>query len=288
MKTWRFRKAAAFLTALPLYVFTIAFVAGPLVLMVAISFLSRGESWGYVLEPTLRNYKGIFEPAYTAAFAQSIKLALVSTVASVLVGYPFGYFMARLSPEWRSRCMVLLIIPFWTSSLMRLYGWMTIFRANGVLDSALMAIGVIKEPLKLLYSFPAVAVGMVYTLVPFMIYSVFSSAEKLDWSLVEAARDLGASPAQAFLTVILPLTMPGLYSGIVLTFIPSMGLYFIADLLGGSKIALVGNIIQEQMMRVHNMPLAAAFSVVLMGLTSLCLLAYRKLAKTGELEGLIQ
>jgi spermidine/putrescine transport system permease protein len=288
MKTWRFRKAAALFAALPLYVFTLAFVAGPLVFMLAISFLSRGESWGYVLEPTLRNYQGIFEPAYATAFAQSLKLALVSTLASALAGYPFGYFMARLSPKWRNRCMVLLIIPFWTSSLMRLYGWMTIFRANGTLDSLLMAIGAIDAPLKLLYSFPAVAVGMVYTLVPFMIYSVYSSAEKLDWSLVEAARDLGATPLQAFLTVSLPLTMPGLYSGVVLTFIPSMGLYFIADLLGGSKIALVGNIIQEQMMRVHNMPLAAAFSVALMALASLCLLAYRKLAKTGELEGLVQ
>jgi spermidine/putrescine transport system permease protein len=280
-------KAFAYLAVLPLYVFTAAFVVGPLVYMVILSFLTRGESWGFTLTLTPRNYLGIFEPAYATAFAQSLKLALLSTFLSALAGYPAGYFMARLSPKWRSRCMVALIIPFWTSSLMRLYGWIIIFRANGALDSILMRLGLIKEPLKLLYSFPAVAVGMVYALVPFMIYSVFSSAEKLDWSLVEAARDLGASPFVAFATVSLPLTMPGLYSGIVLTFIPSMGLYFIADILGGNKIALVGNLIQEQLMRVHNWPFAAAISMVLMLMTSFFLFLYRKLSKSGELEGLV-
>ncbi|MDR1538267.1 MAG: ABC transporter permease [Clostridiales bacterium] len=281
------RKRSAIAAVLPMYIFSIAFVLGPLIYMLVLSFLTRGQQWGVSAIFTLKNYTDIFEPVYLATFAQSLKLALISTALVALAGYPFGYFMARLSPRWRSRCMMLLIIPFWTSSLMRLYGWMIIFRANGTLDSLLISLGLIESPLKLLYSFPAVSVGMVYSLLPFMIYSVFASAEKLDWSLVEAARDLGASPFSAFATVSLPLTMPGLYSGVVLTFIPTMGLYFIADILGGNKIALVGNLIQEQLLRVRNWPFAAALSVVLMLLTSLFLLAYRRLSHSGELEGLV-
>ena len=124
--------------------------------------------------------------------------------------------------------MLLVVIPFWISSLMRLFGWVTMFRANGVLDKFLMMLGIIDEPLKLLYTYPAVVVGMVYALTPFMIFSVYSSAEKLDWSMVEAARDLGATRWKAFVTVTLKLTLPGLLSGVVLTFIPSMGLFYIA------------------------------------------------------------
>ena len=124
-----------------------------------------------------------------------------------------------------------------------------------------MGLHVTQEPLKLLYTYPAVVVGMVYALLPFMIFSVYSSAEKLDFSLVEAARDLGASPLRAFLTVSFKLTLPGLLSGVVLTFVPSMGLFFIADILGGNKVVLVGNLIQEQLMKTHNWPFAAALSV---------------------------
>jgi spermidine/putrescine transport system permease protein len=170
---------------------------------------------------------------------------------------------------------------------MRLYGWIIMFRANGILDSFLMGIGFTTEPLKLLYSYPAVVIGMVYALLPFMIYSVYASAEKLDWGLAEAARNLGASRFRAFITVNLPLTMPGLFSGVVLTFIPSMGLFFIADILGGNKVVLVGNVIQEQLMKAHDWPYAAALSVILMALTSLFIWLYRKLTRSDELEGLV-
>jgi len=170
---------------------------------------------------------------------------------------------------------------------MRLYGWIIIFRANGVLDRVLMGIGIIDEPLKLLYTYPAVAVGMVYALLPFMIFSVYSSAEKMDWSIVEAARDLGANRWQAFLTITLKMTLPGLMSGVVLTFIPSMGLFFIADILGGNKVVLVGNLIQEQLMKAHNWPFAAALSVVLMILTSLMIYLYRRITHVRDLEGLV-
>lgn len=281
------KERGAFLAVLPMYLFTLAFVLGPLLYMLLLSFEQRSGNWGVELKLTLNNYIRILEPVYMTTFLQSLKLALICTVMVILLGYPFGYFMAKLSTVWRSRMMILLMIPFWTSSLMRLYGWIIIFRANGVLDALLMKIGLVDKPLKLLYSYPAVVVGMIYTLLPFMIYSVYSSAEKLDWSLVEASRDLGASRFRAFLTISLPLTMPGLFSGIVLTFIPSMGLYFIADILGGNKIVLVGNLIQEQLMKAHDWPFAAALSVVLLILTSLFLFIYRRISKSDELEGLV-
>jgi spermidine/putrescine transport system permease protein len=270
-----------------MYFFTIVFVLGPLVYMLALSFMRRRGIWGVEAIMTLRNYRLIFEPVYLDTFKQSVKLAIVSTLAVTLTGYPFGYFMARLSPRWRGRVMLLLIIPFWTSALMRLYGWIIVFRSNGVLDHLLMRLGLTRGPLRLLYSYPAVVTGMIYALLPFMIYSVYASAEKMDRSLVEAARVLGAGRFRAFLTVTLPLTMPGLFSGVILTFIPSMGLYFIADILGGNKVVLVGNLVREQVMNVHNLPFAAALSVTLMALTSLLLYLYRLAARTGEIEGLI-
>lgn len=275
------------LTVLPLYLFTIFFVACPLIYMLILSFQTRAEVWGVVNEFTLRNYTNILEPIYLKTFAASFKLAAISTTLVLIIGYPFGYFMAKLTAQWRTRVSLLLMIPFWMSSLIRLYGWMIIFRANGILDQMLMGIGITHAPLKLLYTYPAVVVGMVYSLVPFMIFSVYSSAEKIDWSLIEAARDLGASSVQAFLTVTLKLTLPGLLSGVILTFIPSMGLFFIADILGGNKVVLVGTVIQEQLMKAHNWPFAAALAVVLMLLTSLMIFLYRRITHVKDLEGLI-
>jgi spermidine/putrescine transport system permease protein len=281
------RKRRSFGLVIPLYVFTLGLVLFPLVYMVVLSFLRREGAWGIVFEFTLRNYQRIGEKVYLETFIQSIRLAFISTFLTAAIGYPFGYFMAHLNKAWKNRVMLLLIIPFWTSSLMRLYGWIIMFRANGVLDSFLLALGLITEPLRLLYSYPAVVVGMVYVLVPFMIYSVYTSAEKLDMGLVEAARNLGASPLKAFLTVSFPLTMPGLFSGFVLTIIPSMGLFFLAEILGGNKIVLVGNLIQEQLVKAHDWPFAAALSAALMILTSIFIWLYRKLTRSSELEGLV-
>lgn len=272
---------------LPLYAFTIVFVLGPLVYMVILSFLQRAETWGVTSEITLKNYQNILEPVYLTTFAESFKLAVISTVLIVLIGYPFGYFMAKLTAKWKKRTMMLLMIPFWTSSLIRLYGWIIIFRANGVLDKILMSLGITEEPLKVLYTYPAVVVGMIYALLPFMIFAVYSSAEKMDWSLVEAARDLGASRMRAFLTVTLKMTLPGLLSGIILTFVPSMGLFFIADILGGNKVVLVGSLIQDQLMKAHNWPFAAALAVVLTVITSVMIALYRKISGVKDLEGIV-
>jgi len=275
------------LLVFPLYFFTLTLVLLPLLYMVVLSFMRRQGTWGVALEFTLRNFRRIGEKVYLETFVQSSRLAFISTLLTAVLGYPFGYFMAGLNRVWKSRVMLILIIPFWTSSLMRLYGWIIMFRANGILDSALLAMGLIKEPLRLLYSYPSVVTGMVYVLLPFMIYSVYASAEKLDRQLVEAARNLGASRLRAFLTVSFPLTMPGLFSGFVLTFIPSMGLFFLADILGGNKVVLVGNLIQEQLIKAHDWPFAAALSVTLMVLTSVFIFLYRKVTRSGELEGLV-
>lgn len=276
---------AAFLA--PMYLFTLVFLIGPFVYMLVLSFLTRAETWGVVNEFTTRNYSKILEPVYFSTLTASLKLALLVTVLVILLGYPFGYFMAKLPPRRRALMLLLIMIPFWTSSLMRLYGWIIIFRANGLFDKLLMALHITKKPLKLLYTYPAVVVGMVYALLPFMMLSVYSGVEKMDWTLVEAARDLGASPAKAFFTITLRVTMPGLMTGVILTFVPSMGLFFIADILGGNKIVLLGNVIQEQLMKVHDWPFAAALSVILMAMTSVLILVYRRVSGSKEMEGLL-
>lgn len=275
------------LATLPLVLFVLVFVLGPIVYMVVLSFLTRAETWGVVNEFTLKNYKDILEPVYLDTFIQSLELAFLTTIIVSVIGYAFGYYMAKLPAQQRKLMMMLVMVPFWTSSLIRLYGWMTIFRANGLLDKVLMFLGITKEPLKLLYTYPAVVVGMVYALLPFMILSVYSSVEKMDWTLVEAARDLGAGACRAFLTVTLKLTLPGLLTGIILTFVPSMGLFFIADILGGNKIVLVGTVIQEQLMKVHNWPFAAALAVVLMAMTGTLIGLYRKITGAKQLENML-
>ena len=271
----------------PMYLFTIVFLIGPFVYMIVLSFLKRAETWGVVNEFTFRNYLKILEPTYLNTFWESIKLAFLVTALVILIGYPFGYYMAKLPPKNRGFMLMLVTIPFWTSSLMRLYGWIIIFRANGLLDKLLMAVHITEEPLKLLYTYPAVVVGMVYGLLPFMILSVYSSVEKMDWTLVEAARDLGAGPVRAFFTVTLKCTMPGLMTGVILTFVPSMALFFIADILGGNKIPLIGNVIQDQLMKVHDWPFAAALSVILMLMTTLMIFLYRKVTGSSDTEGIV-
>lgn len=275
------------LATVPLVIFSLVFVLGPISYMFLLSFLTQAESWGVEFRFTLKNYLDILEPVYLNTFVQSLELALITTVIVSVLGYAFGYFLAKLPPQRRKLVLLLIMIPFWTSSLLRLYGWLTIFRANGILDKLLMGLGITREPLKLLYTYPAVVVGMVYALLPFMILSVYSSVEKMDWSLVEAARDLGAGAVTAFVTITLKLTLPGLLTGIILTFVPSMGLFFIADILGGNKIVLVGSLIQDQLMKVHNWPFAAAIAVILMLMTGTLIALYRKVTGVKSLEGML-
>lgn len=282
----RRRRSSSVWMILPLYIFTLVFVAGPLLYMIGLSFATANEGYGVTWSFTLENYRRILDPVYLNTFVQSFQLAITSTFAICLIGYPFGYFMAKLPDVQKKKAMLFLMLPFWVNSLIRLYGWIIILQNKGLLNFILKKLGLIEKPLKLLYSYPAIVVGMIYVLLPFMILSVYSSAEKMDWSLVEASRDLGASKFQAFWTVTFKLTLPGLLSGIILTFIPSMGLFFIADILGGNKIVLVGSLIQEQMTRGSNWPFAAALAVVLMVLTTIMIAFYRKITNAKELEGI--
>jgi len=274
------------LCVVPLYVFTLAFVLGPTLYMAAVSFAQNSAGAGFRWAFTLENFARMRDPVYLKCFRESFQLALATTALNVLIGYPFGYFMGRLGPKGKRVLMFLVMVPFWTSSLIRLYGWLIILQVKGVLNNFLLWLGVIDEPLKILYSYPAVLIGMVYGLLPFMILAVYTSVEKMDWTLVEAARDLGASRARAFFTVTLRMTLPGLMSGVILTFVPSMGLFFIADILGGNKIVLVGSLIQDQVTRGGNQPFAAALALVLAVMTTLMLLLYRKLTGMSELEGM--
>lgn len=274
------------LCVVPLYAFTLVFVLGPALYMVAVSFAQNTAGTGFRWAFTLENFARLRDPVYLRCFRESFRLALAATALNLLIGYPFGYCMGRLGARGKRIVMFLIMVPFWTSSLIRLYGWIILLQAKGALNSALIRLGLIDEPLKILYSYPAVLIGMVYALLPFMILAVYTSVEKMDWTLVEAARDLGASPTRAFLTVTLRLTLPGLMSGVILTFVPSMGLFFIADILGGNKIVLVGSLIQDQMTRGGNQPFAAALALVLAVMTTLLLWLYRRLTGTSELEGM--
>lgn len=273
------------LLMLPLYIFTVMFVFLPLGYIVFLSFQGRARVWGFTPDFTFDNYRRILEPLYLSCIVQSVKLALSTTLLVALIGYPYGYFMARLDKKWKNRLMLAMLLPFWISSLIRLNGWVIVFRANGVLDLGLMGLGITDKPLKLLFSYPAVLCGMVYALLPFMILSVYSNVEKMDWSLVDAAKDLGAGAFRTFRDITFRLTMPGLISGVVLTFIPSMGLFFIADILGGNKIVLIGSVIHDQLTKGRNLPFAAALSVILMVMTSLMLGIYYGVSKSADYEG---
>ncbi len=281
------RQKRWFCLILPMYIFSILFVLGPLLYMTALSFATNHEGLGVTFRFTLENFKKMADPVYVGTFVQSFQVAIMTTILVVVIGYPFGYFMAKQSKRGKRLLMFLIMVPFWTSSLLRMYGWIIVLQAKGIVNTVLIRLGLIRVPIKILYSYPAVLIGMVYALLPFMILSVYSSVEKMDWTLVEAAKDLGASNWRAFSTVTLKLTLPGLLSGVILTFIPSMGLFFIADILGGNKIVLVGSLIQDQLGRGGNWPFAAALSVVLMILTSLMIYLYRRITHIKDLEGVI-
>jgi len=283
MELRRRESAFSFLLKLPMYLWSIAFVLVALLYVIGLSFLTRGEMSGVTNEITFANYLRMAAPEYLKVFEKSLKLAGLTTIICILIGYPFGYLMARLSPTARSIVMLLIIVPFWTNALIRIYGWRILLMGNGPINNFLLSLGVISKPLKLLYTDGAVLLGMVYALIPFMILPTFNAVDKLDFSYVEAARDLGASRRHAFFTVTVPLTVSGLMAGCVLVFIPSMGLFFLNDLLGGSKSVLAGGLIQ-QLINSRDLPMAAALSVILLTVTGVIISLYRRM---GSSDGLI-
>lgn len=268
---------------IPMYIFTILFVAAPLIYLVTLSFMTKSGSFGADAVFTLVNYKRVFEPTYLKTFIFSLRMSLISTVITAVIGYPFGYFMSRCeAPKAKFIILMLVILPFWTNALVRLYGFIILLRGNGLLFNILRTMGLKIDNLEFLYTGKAVIAGTVYALLPFMILTVFSSCSKLDTSVTEAARDLGATSLKTFFTVTLPLTCDGLIFGSILVFIPSMGLFFISDLLGGGKIIILGNLIKNQIMISHDYPFAAAISVIMLLMMLACAALMRSLTGNGR------
>lgn len=271
-------------TLLPVSFWATVFIAVPLLLVLVVSFLRRGTYGGLVWEFNLHNYIRFFDPLYLHVIGNSLLVALLTTVVCILAGYPFAYVVARSPRRYRNLLLMLIIIPFWSSSLIRTYSWIVLLRTEGVINNLLLSLGLIHQPLELLYNLGAVTLGMTYTLFPFMVLPLYASIEKLDPTLLEAARDLGARPWQAFRRVTLPLTMPGITSGSLLVFIPTLGLFFISDLMGGARTMMISNLIQNQFLTARNWPFGAAASVILMILTLVLVAVY--LRTTGSKDQL--
>lgn len=251
-----------------------AFALVPNLLVIIASFLQRGSDEFVVFAFTLGNYQRLLDPLYLSLLLDSLWLAAITTIFCLLLGYPFAYLLTRMAPRWRPLLLLLVIIPFWTSSLVRTYAMVIVLKANGLLNQILLSFGLIDEPLELLYTEPAVILGMLYALLPFMILPLYATLEKLDHRLIEAARDLGASQLTIFRRIIVPLTLPGIIAGSILTFLPGLGMFYVADLLGGAKALLVGNLIRDQFLSARDWPFGAAVSVMLTVLMGVLLGAY--------------
>lgn len=260
----------------PLAFVMVFFIAIPLCYILVISFFEKGTYGGVVYHFTLSNYIEIFQPMYMKVFAESMVMAAETTIVCILVGYPFAYFVCKKKALTKGLCMMFVIVPFFTSSVVRTYGWMVLLRTEGVINNILMKTGLIKEPLEMLYTQGCVVLGMAYTFLPFMIMPLVSSIGKLDRSLLEAASDLGARPVKSFLKVTLPLTAPGIFAGTIMVFIPALGYFYIPEMLGGSKVMIIGNLIKNQFYTARNWPLGAALSVFLIILTLIFVTAYKK------------
>ncbi len=246
----------------------------PFGLVIASSFLSHSEISFLQLPFTLNNYLQLNDAIYLRIIEKSLFIAGTATLICLILGYPFAYLIARMQSRWKNFLILLVIIPFWTSSLIRSYALIAIIKAKGILSSGLMALGIIHHPLSLLFTNTAVVIGLVYNLLPFMILPIMTNVERLDTRLIDAAYDLGANRFTTFRKVIIPLTMPGIISGIILVFLPAMTLFYIPDILGGAKSILVGNLIQNQLLVAQNWPLGSAVSTVLTLLLVSLLLIY--------------
>jgi len=211
------------------------------------------------------NYASVLsDPLYLRTFLYSLEVAAVSTVLCLLLGYPMAYAIARARPSTRNLLLMLIILPFWTSFLLRVYAWIGLLKSNGVINNALLALGVIDQPLTLLYTDFAVYVGIVYSYLPFMILPLYANLEKHDLTLLEAAADLGASPFTAFRRITLPLSMPGIVAGCLLVFIPAVGEFVIPSLLGRTDQLMIGTVLSAQFFGARNWPVASAVAIVLL------------------------
>ncbi|HEX9636454.1 MAG TPA: ABC transporter permease [Acidobacteriota bacterium] len=240
------------------------FFLTPLLVVLLFSFGQRTTYGGIELGLSLSNYARALDPLYLKIYWRSLWLAVVTTALCLLISYPAAYCIAlKTAPRWKNLLLVLSVIPFWTSFLIRTYAWMLILRTEGLINSALTSIGLIDQPLKLLYTDTAILLGLVYGELPFMILPLYATIEKLDVRLLEAAMDLGANRFWTFLKVTLPLTKVGVVTAVLLVFIPSLGAFVTPDLLGGAKQAMIGNLIQNQFAVARDQPFGSAISFLL-------------------------
>ncbi|HKA18370.1 MAG TPA: ABC transporter permease [Blastocatellia bacterium] len=269
---------------IPAIIWLLILIIAPLVLVMLVSLATRGPYGKTVYVFTMDNFRQAFDVLYLRTYWRTIWIATATTAICALLSYPVAYYLALRAPErWRRSLLVLTVIPFWTSFLIRTYAWMLLLRSEGVINSILMSNGLISAPLRLLYSDVAVLVGQVYGELPFMILPIYVALDRLDIRLLEASRDLGANRFWTFVKITLPLSRPGLLAGIVLVFIPSLGAFITPDLLGGAKSLMIGNLIQNQFAQL-NQPFGSALSLILTAAVMLLLaIALKSGLKSSEL-----
>lgn len=268
----------------PVSLFFAVFFLGPLAIMIATSFLAPGLYGGveWVFYP--HNYGRIlgfadpafedFDPVYISIFLRSLKIAAFTVVATLVVCYPAAFCIARLSERSKNFCLFLITLPFFASLIVRLFIWVLILRQTGIVNEMLLATGVIDRPLELIYTDGAIVLGMVYIFIPFMFMPVYASVEKLDWTLVRASLDLGAGPIRTFLRIILPLTAPGIAGGAIIVFIPALGNFVVPAVLGGAKVMMLGNLIEQQFLSARNWPFGSALAMMVMSVMLVMLFVY--------------
>ncbi|MCC8380328.1 MULTISPECIES: spermidine/putrescine ABC transporter permease PotB [unclassified Xenorhabdus] len=255
------------------------FVFLPNLMIIGTSFLTRDDANLVQMVFSLDNYSRLFDPLYAEVLIHSLNMAVIATLCCLVIGYPFAFFLARMPKKLRPLMLFLLILPFWTNSLIRIYGLKMFLSTRGYMNDFLLWTGIIEKPLRLMYTPEAVVLGLVYILLPFMVMPLYSSIEKLDKPCLEAARDLGAGKLQTFIRIIIPLTMPGIVAGCLLVLLPAMGLFYVSDLMGGAKNLLIGNVIKSQFLNIRDWPFGAATSICLTLVMGIMLWVYYRAAK---------
>jgi spermidine/putrescine transport system permease protein len=276
------------LLALPALLWLGVLFIFPMLLIVLLSFSKRGQYGQVIYQFTLGNYGRVFDSLYAGIFFDTLAVAFVTTAMSLLLGYPLAYYISRLERSAQQIWLLLVMIPFWINFLVRSYAWVIILRSQGVVNTLLLSLGWIDEPLPLLYNNGSVLLGMVYTLLPFMVLPVYVSLEQMDRRKLEAAYDLGATPLKAFWHVTLPLTHTGVVTGSILVFVSSIGMFVVPDVMGGAKSALIGNVIQNQFLSARDWPFGSALSIVLILLSMLLIYLYFRATRLpGREEGAV-
>jgi len=247
------------------------FLLVPVGLVIAYSVFQRGTYGGVVPTFTLDNFARAVDPLYLRVLLFSLRVAVIATVIALLIGYPAAYLIATLPRRWRTPVLVLVMLPFWTSLLIRTYAWIVLLNREGLINRSLESLGLINEPLPLLYNEFAIVLGLVYGYLPLMILPIYSSIERLQPDLREASADLGGNPLRTFLRVTLPLTLPGLAAGCIFVFVPSLGNFIVPDLLGGGLSIMVGNLIQAQFLKARDWPFGAVLSLALIAMMGVLL-----------------